>query len=119
MIEHLFHHHLRMKLSIIKKGKSSLMEDNFEVFPPKEDEKINKKERKTSVYLTKYEKARVLGMRSVQISMNAPVSIDTKGETDPLMIAIMELEQGKIEMIIRRNLPDGTYEDFEVAELLL
>ena len=52
--------------------------------------------RKTTRYLTKYEKARVLGSRSLQISMNAPVQVDVKGETDPLRIATMELQQGKL-----------------------
>ena len=34
-----------------------------------------------------YEKARVLGTRALQISMNAPVMVDIEGEIDPLKIA--------------------------------
>jgi hypothetical protein len=38
-------------------------------------------ERITTRYLTKYEKARVLGTRALQISMNAPVLTDVEDET--------------------------------------
>ena len=75
-------------------------------------------QRHTTRYLTKYEKARVLGTRALQISMNAPVYIDVKGETDPLKIATMELEQRKLPLIIRRFLPDNSYEDWSVDELI-
>eukprot|EP01084_Bolivina_argentea_P170469 295398_1 len=71
----------------------------------------------TTPYLTKYEKARILGTRALQISMGAPVMVEMVGETDPLEIAHKELRERKIPMIIRRFLPDGTYEDWKVAEL--
>ena len=38
--------------------------------------------RTTTKFMTKYERARVLGTRALQISMNAPVMVDTKGESD-------------------------------------
>ena len=75
--------------------------------------------RQTTRYLTKYEKARVLGSRSLQISMNAPVQVDVGGETDPLRIATMELQQGKLPLTIRRYLPDNTFEDWAVDELII
>ncbi|KAF8308440.1 hypothetical protein DL93DRAFT_2159016 [Clavulina sp. PMI_390] len=68
-------------------------------------------ERITTPYLTKYERARVLGTRALQISMNAPILVPPEGETDPLQIAIKELAQKKIPLIIRRYLPDGSFED--------
>ena len=40
-------------------------------------------------------------------SMNAPVLVDLEGETDPLQIALKELREKKIPLIIRRYLPDG------------
>lgn len=40
-------------------------------------------------------------------SMNAPVLVDLEGETDPLQIAMKELNQKKIPLIVRRYLPDG------------
>ena len=71
----------------------------------------------TTEYLTKYEKARVLGIRAMQIANGAPVQIDIGHEVDPLNIAEEELKQGKTPLIIRRHLPDGTYEDVAVNEL--
>lgn len=76
------------------------------------------KERITTPYLTKYERARVLGTRALQISMNAPVLVPLDGETDALQIAIKELSQRKIPLIIRRFLPDGSFEDWSVSELI-
>ena len=37
---------------------------------------IERSKRITTRYMTKYEKARVLGTRALQISMNAPVMVD-------------------------------------------
>ncbi|KAF7981115.1 hypothetical protein HWV62_34837 [Athelia sp. TMB] len=76
------------------------------------------KVRITTPYLTKYERARILGTRALQISMNAPVLVPLDGETDALQIAIKELSQRKIPLIIRRYLPDGSFEDWSVSELI-
>lgn len=62
-------------------------------------------------FLTKYERARVLGTRALQLSMNAISTVDTTNMTDPLKIAEKELLEGKIPIIIRRRLPDGNYVD--------
>ncbi|KAH3666478.1 hypothetical protein OGAPHI_003474 [Ogataea philodendri] len=80
---------------------------------------IPKDQRTTTPYMTKYERARILGTRALQISMNAPVLVDIEGETDPLQIALKELSQRKIPLIIRRYLPDGSYEDWSVDELII
>lgn len=39
--------------------------------------------------------------------MNAPPMVDLEGETDPLQIAIKELRENKIPLMVRRYLPDG------------
>lgn len=72
-----------------------------------ENKKIANDKRTTTPYMTKYERARILGTRSLQISMNAPVLVDLEGETDPLQIAIKELRAKKIPLIVRRFMPDG------------
>jgi len=77
------------------------------------------KERITTPYMTKYERARILGTRALQISMNAPVLVSLEGESDPLEIAMKELSQHKIPMVVRRFLPDGSYEDWSVSELII
>ena len=80
---------------------------------------IPKDKRTTTPYMTKYERARILGTRALQISLNAPVLVDIEGETDPLQIAMKELAQRKIPLVIRRYLPDGSYEDWGCDELIV
>ncbi|KAI4852853.1 RNA polymerase Rpb6 [Aureobasidium sp. EXF-8845] len=82
------------------------------------EKRIENDKRTTTPYMTKYERARVLGTRALQISMNAPVLVDVEGETDPLQIAIKELREKKIPLVVRRYLPDGWYEDWTCEELL-
>ncbi|CAO3571852.1 unnamed protein product [Mortierella alpina] len=84
--------------------------------PPKA---VAKEDRTTTPYMTKYERARILGARALQISMNAPVLVELDGETDSLNIAMKELNNKMIPLIVRRYLPDNTYEDWEVSELIL
>ncbi|KAL8229335.1 hypothetical protein R6Q57_014235 [Mikania cordata] len=84
-----------------------------------EEQEQGDRPRKTSKYMTKYERARILGTRALQISMNAPVMVELEGETDPLEIAMKELREKKIPFTIRRYLPDGSYEDWGVDELIV
>ncbi|CAM0140220.1 subunit common to RNA polymerases I, II, and III [Umbelopsis sp. WA50703] len=77
------------------------------------------RERVTTPYMTKYERARVLGTRALQISLNAPVMIELNGESDPLVIAMKELREKKIPLIVRRFLPDNSYEDWHVKDLIV
>lgn len=51
-------------------------------------------------------------------SYNAPPMVDPRDETDPLKIAMMELKENKIPLIVRRYLPDGSYEDWAASELI-
>ncbi|CAH8667834.1 unnamed protein product [Dicrocoelium dendriticum] len=80
---------------------------------------VEKSKRITTPYLTKYERARVLGARALQLSMSAPVMVELDGERDPLKIAEKELRANKIPIIIRRYLPDGSFEDWSLDELIL
>lgn len=80
---------------------------------------VDKQDRITTPYMTKYERARVLGTRALQISMNAPVMVELEGETDPLQIALKELLRKKIPITVRRYLPDLSYEDWDVDELII
>lgn len=80
---------------------------------------VPKNKRITTKYMTKYERARVLGTRALQIAMCAPIMVELEGETDPLQIAMKELKQRKIPIIIRRYLPDQSYEDWSIEELII
>ena len=58
--------------------------------------------------ITRFEKARLVGARALQISMGAPILIEPKeGEINPIEIAIEELNIGLLPITIRRTLPDG------------
>lgn len=50
--------------------------------------------------------------------MNAPPMVDVGAETDPLKIAMKELKENKVPIIVRRYLPDGSYEDWAATELI-
>lgn len=62
-------------------------------------------------YLTKYERARIVGARALQISMGAPFLVKlTKKRLEeigynPLEIAKIEFDEGKIPLKVRRLLP--------------
>jgi DNA-directed RNA polymerase subunit K len=56
--------------------------------------------------LTRFEKAKIIGSRALQISMGAPILIKLPGDViDPIDIAIGELEAGVVPITVRRNLP--------------
>lgn len=74
-------------------------------------------QRRTIPFLTKYEKARIIGKRAMQISKGSPPLVEIGELESPIDIAKKELMERKIPFIIRRPLPDGSYEDWRVDEL--
>ena len=75
---------------------------------------------KTVPFLTKYEKARILGLRAKQINAGSDVFVDVPSNIfDGYTIAQMELEQKKIPFIIKRPLPNGSSEFWHVNDLQL
>lgn len=67
-------------------------------------------------FLTKFEKCRVIGIRIEQIIAGSKIFIETN-LTDPYEIAIEELRQKKIPLIIRRYI-NGKYIDISVNQLI-
>ncbi|HIH60259.1 MAG: DNA-directed RNA polymerase subunit K [Candidatus Thermoplasmatota archaeon] len=54
--------------------------------------------------LTKFEKARIIGARALQIAMGAPVILDVSPDMiDPIDIAMCEFNNGVIPITIRRK----------------
>lgn len=49
---------------------------------------------------TRYEEARILGARSLQIAMGAPSFVDNKELEEPIEIAKKELEEGKLPITV-------------------
>jgi len=94
-----------------------IIEDKDKDKGPERPKPKEAKQKITTKFMTKYERARILGTRALQISMSAPIMVELEGETDPLQIAMKELRERKIPLIIRRYLPDGSYEDWGADEL--
>ncbi|MEE8400846.1 MAG: DNA-directed RNA polymerase subunit K [Candidatus Hydrothermarchaeaceae archaeon] len=56
--------------------------------------------------LTRYEKARIIGARALQLSMGAPTLIKTSENfSEPLPLAIKELELGMVPITVKRSMP--------------
>ena len=68
---------------------------------------------------TKYERARVIGARGLQISMDAPLLKDIKKvelegiNYDPLRIAEAELDSGVLPISVNKPMPEKKEEDLE------
>jgi DNA-directed RNA polymerase subunit K/omega len=72
----------------------------------------------TLPFLTKYEKARILGERAKQINLGATVFVDVEPEMiDGYLIALKEFKQKKIPFIIKRPLPNGGCEYWRFQDL--
>lgn len=57
--------------------------------------------------LTRFEKARIIGARAMQLSMGAPSLIKgSENFLDSIITAIKELEAGVIPITVRRSLPE-------------
>ena len=61
--------------------------------------------------LTRFEKARIMGARALQLSLGAPVFIEIpENATTSLEIAMQELKLRVIPIVIKRTLPNGDYQ---------
>ena len=73
---------------------------------------------KTIPYLTKYEKARILGQRAKQINSGASVFVKVPEKViDGYLIAELELKEKRVPFIIRRPLPNGGSEYWSIKDL--
>lgn len=67
---------------------------------------------------TKYEKARIIGARALQISQGAPILVKLTDEDikrlkyNPIEIAKLEFEQSVIPMKVKRPLPGTVKKEF-------
>ncbi|MGQ9566335.1 MAG: DNA-directed RNA polymerase subunit K [Candidatus Bathyarchaeales archaeon] len=69
--------------------------------------------------LTRFERARIVGARALQIAMGAPILVEPSTKfSSPIDIGLEELKNGILPITIRRTLPDGTYQDVPLKWLL-
>jgi DNA-directed RNA polymerase I, II, and III subunit RPABC2 len=73
---------------------------------------------RTIPYLTKYEKARILGQRAKQINSGATVFVKVPEKViDGYLIAELELQEKRVPFIIRRPMPNGGSEYWSIKDL--
>lgn len=73
---------------------------------------------KTLPFLTKYEKTRILGIRTKQLNEGAKPYVDVNPTIiDGYIIAQLELEHKKLPFIIRRPIPNGSSELWRLQDL--
>ena len=73
---------------------------------------------RTQPFITKYEKARILGERAKQINAGSPVFVSVdENVIDGYLIALKEFEEKKIPFIVKRPLPNGGCEHWKLQDL--
>lgn len=80
---------------------------------------ISTLKRKTRKFLSKYEKAKIISCRAQQIANNFPALIKKSNEKylSAEELTLQELENNNCPIILRRHMPDNTYEDWKLKEL--
>lgn len=113
----------------------TLLEQHPEIWPDYEETVLNKlvirdaypplpngkdAAHTTYPFLTLYERTKVLSLRASQLAHGAPPFIDVPDYlTDVYEIARAELEAKRIPYIMKRPLPDGDFEYWRLADLML
>ena len=73
----------------------------------------------TKNYLTKYERTKIIGLRSQQIATGSPVFTDVPdGMINSIDIAKKELRERKIPFILKRNVGKNKYEYWKLEDLV-
>jgi DNA-directed RNA polymerase I, II, and III subunit RPABC2 len=85
-----------------------------------EDRFATDENHKTYPFLTLYERTSIIGLRSEMLSNGAQAYIVVPDYiTDVKEIARLELEQKRLPFIVKRPLPNGQYEYWRLADLML
>jgi len=74
--------------------------------------------------MSDYEYAALISARAAQLTSRidgiAPkIQPEKPQDYDPMYIAIKEVREQSANLIVRRHLPDGTFDDFHLRELIL
>lgn len=89
-----------------------------DVFPPDHNRDWK---HKSVPYLTVFEKTKIIGFRADQLAKGCKPFINPVPPhvTDVLEIASLELEQKRLPFILKRPMPDGTFEYIRLRDLLI
>ena len=90
-----------------------------DILQQEETEEFEIKKQRMLKLLTKYEKVKMIGIRTMQLEYGATPKIDWKGLnlTTPYDIACKEFELKKIPFSIRRYITRDHYADFKLNDL--
>lgn len=95
----------------------SLQKLSLQSYPP--DNGTDKNHRSVP-FLTIYEKTKLLGFRANQLAEGSRPFINVPPHvTDVIEIARLELEQRRLPFILKRTMPDGTFEYWRLADLMI
>lgn len=87
--------------------------------PPFSQDDLDKNHR-SQPFLTQFEKTRILGFRTNQLAQGArPLIAVPEYVRSPLEIARLELEQRRLPFLVKRPMPDGTFEYWRLSDLLI
>ena len=103
-----------------KFSKNNKLDDEIdydEYFNQDDDIIINKTERICKPYLFKYERVRILGDRSRQLAQGAKPMIKNTTGLSHKEVAILELKNKLIPLIIERPIPNSGTEKWRLSEL--
>jgi DNA-directed RNA polymerase I, II, and III subunit RPABC2 len=78
------------------------------------------KNHKSVPYLTLFEKTKLIGFRANQLAQGARPLVQVPSHvTDVIDIAKIELEEKRMPYILKRTMPDGTFEYWRLTDLLI
>ncbi len=108
------------KPEVVEESKSGRPKDEVVVYPEMDFESREIPPQDSQVLigpptLTRFERARIIGSRSLQLSLGAPILVDSSTKfSDTISIAVAELNSKVLPISIRRILPNGLYQDIPI-----
>ena len=96
------------------------MDSSIENITQREDiyNEINKPDKISQPFLSKYEKTKIIGLAAQQIESGREPSIPIPSSlVEPIDIAEFELKNKKTPFIIKRKLPNNTFEYWTLDQL--
>jgi DNA-directed RNA polymerases I, II, and III subunit RPABC2 len=108
------------KPEVVEESKSSRPKDEVVVYQEMDFESREIPPQDSQVLigpptLTRFERARIIGARSLQLSLGAPTLVDSSNKfNDTISIAVAELNSKVLPISIRRVLPNGLYQDIPI-----
>ena len=115
----LLKHHPEARIDTIESVSMDTLLNNVPPTFTNPDGQLDTKHRSVP-FLTQFEKTKILGFRTNQLSQGARPYIAVPPHVTELRdIARLELEARRLPIIIKRPMPDGTFEKWRLSDLLL